>query len=125
MEMLQKTYFHNGKNRYTTTTTTTTTNAAAAAAAVTYMLIEDIARRICCVVSYKTKYVQRNTEARSCIRRCSGSQNLLCYEWVFVSLGIQHAMRLRHIGVGGQTGSAVIFNIISHKVRFAENIFWT
>ena len=42
----------------------------------------------------------------------------MCYECVFVSLRIQNAMCLRHIGIGGQTGSAVFFNIIPHTIRF-------
>jgi len=34
-------------------------------------------------------------------------------EYVFVALGIQHAMRIRHIVICGLSGSTTFFNIIS------------
>jgi hypothetical protein len=39
---------------------------------------------------------------------------------VFVTLGIQHAMRLRHIVICGLPGSKTFFQIISQTARFSE-----
>jgi hypothetical protein len=45
------------------------------------------------------------------------------YEYVFVALGIQHAVRLRHIIICGLSGSTVLFYIISQKARFSKKVF--
>ena len=57
-------------------------------------------------------YVYHNTEARSCDHHCSGKA-VLHITSVFVALGIQHAMRMRHIANCGLSGSTVFFHIIS------------
>jgi len=45
---------------------------------------------------------------------CHGKAiNITCPEHVFVALGIQHAVRLRHIVIFGLPGSTVFFHIIS------------
>jgi hypothetical protein len=59
-------------------------------------------------------YKSRNTEARSCNRCCSGKSVSIAYsECVFVDLGIQHAMRMRHIVIRCLPGSAIFSHIIS------------
>jgi len=45
----------------------------------------------------QAKYVQRNTEVRSCNHYCSGKVITITYsERAFVVLVTQHAMRIRH-----------------------------
>jgi len=39
---------------------------------------------------------------------------------VFVALGIEHAMRMRHIVIGGLPVSTKFFHIISQKARFSK-----
>ena len=59
----------------------------------------------------KAMYVQRNNEARSLNRCCSGRAMSITYsECVFVALGIQHAMRMRHIVICGLPGCTLFFN---------------
>jgi hypothetical protein len=62
-------------------------------------------------------YYKRNTEARSCNHSCSGkamsiTQTVCVCVCVFVALGIQHAMRKRHI-VYGLPLSTILLHIIS------------
>jgi len=59
-------------------------------------------------------YVQRNIEARLCNHCVSGNAVSLIYsECMYVALGIQHAMHVRHIAICGIFGSAIFFHIIS------------
>ena len=59
-------------------------------------------------------YVQRNIEARSYNHCCSGKAiNITYCECVFLALGIQCAMRMRHIVICGLPRSAIYFHIIS------------
>jgi len=58
--------------------------------------------------------VSRSTAARSC-NYCSGGKaiSITYYECVSVALGIQHAMRTRHIVICGLPDSTTFFYIIS------------
>jgi len=57
---------------------------------------------------------KRNVKARLCNHYCSGKTISIIYSLsLCVTLGIQHAMRLRHIVICCLTGSKIFFNIIS------------
>jgi hypothetical protein len=56
-------------------------------------------------------YVYRNIEARSCNGCCRAEEISITYsEGVFVALGFQQAVRMRHVAICGFT---VFFHIIS------------
>ena len=59
-------------------------------------------------------YVQCNIELRSCNHCCGGKAIRIRYsEWAFVALGVQQAMRMRHILICGLPRSTNVFHIIS------------
>ena len=59
-------------------------------------------------------YVKRNSEACSCNHCCSDKQEVLhiLSVCVFVALGIQQALRMRHFVICGLPGSKISFHII-------------
>ena len=44
-------------------------------------------------------------------------------EYVFVTLGIQHAIRMSHIVIRGLPRSTIFFHMISLKARFSKKIY--
>jgi len=58
--------------------------------------------------------LERNIEAHSCNGCCSGKAiNITYSEYVFVDLGIQHAMNVSHVVTCGLTGCTILLPIIS------------
>ena len=65
---------------------------------------------------------KRNIEARSNNHCCNGkSINITYSEWVFISLGTQHAVRMRRIVICGLPGPTAYFHIISNGTIFEKN----
>jgi hypothetical protein len=66
-------------------------------------------------------YVHCNTVARSCNHCCNGRAISTTYsECVFVPVGVQHAMRVRHIVICGLPNSTIFFYIVSRLARLSE-----
>jgi hypothetical protein len=65
--------------------------------------------------------VERNTEARSYKNFCSGKAiSITDSECVFVALGIQCVMRMRHVVICVIYGPSVFFHIVKTNADFRE-----
>jgi hypothetical protein len=59
-------------------------------------------------------YVERNVAENSRNHCCHGKEMSITFsESVFVTLGIQHAMRMRRIAMCGLSGPTKLFHLIS------------
>jgi len=63
-------------------------------------------------ITRQTMYtrVQRNSEVRSCNHCCSGKGISITHsQFVYVALGSQNALRMRHTVISDMTGSTILF----------------
>jgi len=66
------------------------------------------------LLTRQAMYVQGNTDVRACNHYCSGKAiSIKYYGCVFVALGIQYVMRMRHIVICSLPGSTVFSHLIS------------
>jgi hypothetical protein len=66
-------------------------------------------------ITRQAMYVSSNNELRLCNLCCSGKAMSITYsECVFVALGVQHSICMRHIIICGLSGSTIFYHI-SHK----------
>jgi hypothetical protein len=72
-------------------------------------------------------YVRRNIEALSCHHCCSGKAVSITYcECVFVALGIQHKMHVRHIATCGLPGSKMFPHYLRNgTISEGKKSYWT
>jgi hypothetical protein len=69
-------------------------------------------------------YVQRNIAEHSSKHCCSGKAKCFKYpDCVFVALGIEYVIRMRHTDIRGLPCSAVFVNILTNDAIFEKEIY--
>jgi hypothetical protein len=73
--------------------------------------------------------LERNTEERWCNHSCSGGAKIFIIWGFFGEWSIQHAMRMRHVGVCDLPGCTVFFHIINGTIFGGgllneKGVFW-